>query len=462
MNANIGLRHRVFKRTAAGVVSELGGGPFDDGVEFSTSATEMLSGGNVTDTSFAENDRILIRLYITNVGTMGGGFTGTLTFNAADAATGDSYAFLSETVTFKAEPTFAASQTAFRFYEDGTETGSTAIDAQDTDITRDVTSDSNLQLRVRLQETQGAAGASTDDYQLQYSKNGGSQTNITTSSSSVKGFNSGSLTDGNATTNRLGSGSGSFVAGEISEDGLVDDHTLTASNYTEHLYSLTAVAADLANNDTLDFRVLRNGAVLDDPALDSYSESNRSGTVNLATPTTGIVAQSFTPASSATLRSVKFYLKKALGSPTGDAVSRIYAHSGTYGTSSVPTGSALATSDGYDVSTIASADFELVTLTFSGPNQISVSGGTNYCVTIEYTNGDGSNLIQAGTDSSSPTHDGNESAYNGSTWAANVGVDLVFYVIPEVTPTITVTKTVAGLPPPIRLVSQAVKRAAEW
>ncbi len=76
----------------------------------------------------------------------------------------------------------------------------------------------------------------------------------------VVGYNSASLTDGNATTNRLGSGTGSFVAGEISEDGLVDDLAITASNYTELLYSLTIESTAVADNDTLDFRVLRNGA----------------------------------------------------------------------------------------------------------------------------------------------------------------------------------------------------------
>lgn len=76
----------------------------------------------------------------------------------------------------------------------------------------------------------------------------------------VVNFNSASLTDGNATTNRLGAGSGSFVAGEISEDGLVDNLRITASNYTELLYSLTIESTAVADADTLDFRVLRNGA----------------------------------------------------------------------------------------------------------------------------------------------------------------------------------------------------------
>jgi hypothetical protein len=78
----------------------------------------------------------------------------------------------------------------------------------------------------------------------------------------VENYNSASLTDGNATTNRLGSGTGSFVAGEISEDGLVDNLQITASNYTELLYSLTINSDAVADADTIDFRVLRNGAVL--------------------------------------------------------------------------------------------------------------------------------------------------------------------------------------------------------
>jgi hypothetical protein len=157
----------------------------------------------------------------------------------------------------------AQTQAAFRFYDDGTEAGSTAAGAQDTNISRDLSSgNSNLQLRLRLQEINGLSGAAGDDYQLQYSKNAGAYTNVTGASTNVLGFNSGSLTDGGATTNRLGAGTGSFVAGEISEDGLVDDHQITASNYTEYLYSLTLVSADLADTDTLDFRVLRNGATV--------------------------------------------------------------------------------------------------------------------------------------------------------------------------------------------------------
>lgn len=104
MNANAGGRYRVYRyQPGTPTITELGGGPFDDGVEFGTVNTEMTWAGNVTDQAFSENDRILLRVFITNVGVMGGGFTSTMTFNAADAATGDSFFNIAETVTFKAE-----------------------------------------------------------------------------------------------------------------------------------------------------------------------------------------------------------------------------------------------------------------------------------------------------------------------------------------------------------------------
>lgn len=107
--ANSGGRYRLFKRTSGGTETELAGGPFDDGVEFTkTTPTEMTWTGNPTDTAFSENDRILLKLYITNVGSMGSGQTCTLTYNAADAATGDSFLNIAETVTFKAEATEVA------------------------------------------------------------------------------------------------------------------------------------------------------------------------------------------------------------------------------------------------------------------------------------------------------------------------------------------------------------------
>lgn len=155
-------------------------------------------------------------------------------------------------------------QQAYRFYnDDGSETTNTASVAQNTSNTVHASVDLNICLRLRIAETSGlGSGAATDDFKIQYRNNGGTWTDVTTSSSVIKAFNSTNLTDGGATTNRLTGGTGSFLAGKISEDGQVDDVQITANNYTELLYTLTYVSADLSNGDVLEFRVLINGTTI--------------------------------------------------------------------------------------------------------------------------------------------------------------------------------------------------------
>ncbi len=116
MSANCGARCRVFRWQPGGILTELGGGPFNDGVEFSVAPTytEMTWVGNVTDTAFQEDDRIVLRVYLTNVGTMGGGFTCSISYNAADGSQGDSFLNLAETVTFKSETDPPARQRALQ------------------------------------------------------------------------------------------------------------------------------------------------------------------------------------------------------------------------------------------------------------------------------------------------------------------------------------------------------------
>jgi len=170
--------------------------------------------------------------------------------------------------------------------------------------------------------------------------------------------------------------------------------------------------------------------------LDSYSESNRDDYYHLnalhpsSTSSISATAQSFTtPATGTyTLATASWFLKK-VGSPTGSAYAKIYAHSGTYGTSSVPTGAALATSDAFDISTLTTT-FSLVSFTFSGANQITLSTNTHYVVVFgEVVSGtlDGSNEVQVGVDGSSPTHGGNCGQYSSSVWNY-AAYDLPFYV----------------------------------
>jgi len=152
--------------------------------------------------------------------------------------------------------------------------------------------DQNVVLRYGVQESGAgsASGVSTDDYQLQYSLNGGAFTNVTGSSVVVKGFDSASLTDAAATTSRLSAGTGSFVAGEICEaDGLLTDWQLTANNYSDLLFAITIVAADVKSGDRITFRVLRNAGIFNTysvtPVLHvSFLVSNETDSAHRITP----------------------------------------------------------------------------------------------------------------------------------------------------------------------------------
>jgi hypothetical protein len=157
---------------------------------------------------------------------------------------------------------------------------------------------------------------------------------------------------------------------------------------------------------------------------DSYSEANYVEGIAVTSAYNPEVGQSFT-SSGGTLNSVRFYMSKT-GSPTGSAYAKVYAHSGTYGTSSVPTGAALATSDAFNVATLTGSPV-LTTLTFSGANKITLSPATYYVVTLSFAGGNGSNYPDVGYDDSSPSHGGNAALYDGS-WSGETAVDLIFYV----------------------------------
>lgn len=158
--------------------------------------------------------------------------------------------------------------------------------------------------------------------------------------------------------------------------------------------------------------------------VQSYSESNYGNDYSVFTGNLNATSQSFT-GNGGVLNSVKFYLYKA-GSPTGNATVKIYAHTGTYGTSSVPTGSVLATSDNFDVSTLTGS-ITLITFNFTGANKITLTNGTYYTATYNWSGGDASNKTVFGADATSPTGGGNF-AFNDGSWTAFSGSDAIYYI----------------------------------
>jgi len=162
------------------------------------------------------------------------------------------------------------------------------------------------------------------------------------------------------------------------------------------------------------------GLVIDDYYPESNYESDKEAWVNSYGPES---YQSFT-SGGGTLDSVKFYLSK-IGSPTGNAVARLFAHSGTYGSSSVPTGSPLATSDTFDVSGLTTSP-ALITFDFTGDDRITLSSDTYYVVTLYYTGGDWDNVVLLGRRETSCSHSGN-SGYYDTSWHIESN-DCIFYI----------------------------------
>ena len=165
--------------------------------------------------------------------------------------------------------------------------------------------------------------------------------------------------------------------------------------------------------------------------VDSYSESNSvsGASTNISgTAANGQEAgQTFTSTTTITLNSAKFHLSRTDTTVTGVANAKLYAISGTYGTNSIPTGSVLATSDNFDVTTIDDTKWALYTFNFSGANRYVMQAGTYYAITVEYLGGSSTKFVQVNGDTSSPTHGGNIAVYKTS-WTSYNTVDYIFYV----------------------------------
>lgn len=137
-------------------------------------------------------------------------------------------------------------------------------------------------------------------------------------------------------------------------------------------------------------------------------------------------SQSFYSTRDVTLDSCVFELQKVLA-PEGNAVAKIYAHTGVFGTSSKPTGTALATSGTLDVTTFTTS-MANYTFVFYDENRITLTKDTYYVVTFEYTNSTADNYVRIRLKTSGSTGIGNEATRNGVNWITNATYDLNYYI----------------------------------
>ena len=201
----------------------------------------------------------------------------------------------------------------------------------------------------------------------------------------------------------------------------VSKNSLFGETFDEGVYCLGHKVSSYPLAMTLQYpEPVYNTSLLD------YWDGTCDSSVTLATSANDGAGQSFASGAGGVVTTAQFFLKKT-GSPTGNAVAKLYAISGSYGSTSIPTGAAMATSDNLDVSTLTTL-YQQISFTFSTPYTLTAS--TNYAVTIEYTGGDVSNYVSVGltTAGSGAAHGGNASTHATGTWTNVATLDLLFFV----------------------------------
>jgi hypothetical protein len=161
------------------------------------------------------------------------------------------------------------------------------------------------------------------------------------------------------------------------------------------------------------------------PLIDEYPTSYATESIQLYSGGNEGIGQSF-DGLSANVDYCNFYIRK-IGSPTGNIVAKLYAHTGTFGTNGTPTGSALATSDNVNIANLPTS-YELRTFTFSSP--YTTTAGNKYCIVLEYSGGSDANYLEVATDGmyGSLLHEGNFCILSESSWTGyNLG-ETIFYV----------------------------------
>lgn len=163
--------------------------------------------------------------------------------------------------------------------------------------------------------------------------------------------------------------------------------------------------------------------------FDSYSEENDDGNACVLSRIGKVGGTSFNAGATAPLVRMVFFLK-GKGTPTGTIIAKLYAHTGTYGSSGVATGDALDTSiNSFDVATISTASYEPYTFNFSG--SVQLTAGTKYVAVVYITGSlNVSNCVWLMQDGSTLGHAGcfvGDDAL-GTGWYADNSFDVPFYV----------------------------------
>lgn len=165
------------------------------------------------------------------------------------------------------------------------------------------------------------------------------------------------------------------------------------------------------------------------PFVDGYDVSNSNANFTLVgTGGFNQVGQTFM-GNGSRINTAYFWVTK-IGAPTGPIYARLYNVTGTYGSTALPTGSAIASSTSIDASTISTTS-TLYAFPFTTPYLLA--NGTPYAVTLDVT-GDsfgGSDRLSLRNTLSSGTHAGNRATYDNLisfAWTTSASQDICFMV----------------------------------
>jgi hypothetical protein len=110
------------------------------------------------------------------------------------------------------------------------------------------------------------------------------------------------------------------------------------------------------------------------------------------------------------------FFARVNGTPPGNCIAALYAHTGTFGTTGTPTGPILATSDPVAATSFPGNPGGPVTFTFTGANQYSLTSGSAYVIALYYNSGSTTNHLGVEIDISAGTNPGRCYYLKGVTW----------------------------------------------
>jgi len=169
--------------------------------------------------------------------------------------------------------------------------------------------------------------------------------------------------------------------------------------------------------------------IIPEVIIDSYNETNRDAT-EACWYQPYLISQSFTGKNALMTKCIfNIYNGGYASHPPGFCRAKLFAHSGTFGVTSTPTGSPLATSDNVDCALIDNI-WRNIEFNFPLPYILSE---IYYCIVIEYYDGDGSSgkRLYLGQDVTSvPESVGNTAIFirDAGTWVIGGTHALCFYV----------------------------------